>query len=176
MPYPLKTIPLLLLLSMAALPAAAKTPDKVFGWIEKARIQPEGTAVKVKLDTGALTSSMDARDLQRFERDGAQWVRFNVEVTDTETGEPASIPFERRVLRNIQVRGAGGADQRPVVRMRICIGQRIYEEQFSLRNRERMNYPVLIGRRTLGRLGMVDVSRTFTTEPECQSDDVAHAD
>ena len=31
----------------------------VFGWVEEGLILPEGTAVKMKLDTGALTSSMD---------------------------------------------------------------------------------------------------------------------
>ncbi|GAB3476935.1 ATP-dependent zinc protease [Azotobacter salinestris] len=162
-----KTLPLMLLLSATALPVAAKTPERVFGWIEKGLIQPENIPVKMKLDTGALTSSLDAKDLQRFERDGDQWVRFNVEVTDRDSGKPIDSAFERRVLRSVKVRGAGGAERRPVVRMRICIGKRTYDEEFSLNDRSRMNYPVLIGRRTLGHLGLVDVSRTFTVDPEC---------
>lgn len=33
--------------------------------------------------------------------------------------------------------------------MTICIGDQIYNEQFSLKNQGKMNYPVLIGRHTL---------------------------
>ena len=162
-----KILPLVLLLGATALPAADEKPERVFGWVEKGLIQPEDLPVKIKLDTGALTSSLDAKDLERFERNGDEWVRFNVEVTDKDTGKLIDSSFERRVLRNVKVRGAGGAERRPVVQMQICIGKQIYDEEFSLKNRSKMNYPVLIGRRTLARLGLVDVSRTFTTDPEC---------
>ncbi|MFD2405896.1 ATP-dependent zinc protease [Azorhizophilus paspali] len=130
----------------------------------------------MKLDTGALTSSLDAKDLRRFERDGDEWVRFDVEVTDKDTGKLIDSRFERRVLRNVKVRGAGGAERRPVVKMQICIGKQIYEEEFSLNDRGKMNYPVLIGRRTLGHLGLVDVSRTFTVDPKCSRGSAAKAD
>ena len=43
----------------------------------------------------------------------------------------------------------------------------VYDEQFSLNDRDRMLYPVLIGRRTLEHLGAVDASRTFTLQPKC---------
>ena len=132
-----------------------------------ALVQPENIAVKIKLDTGALTSSMDAKDLQPFHKNGEKWVRFNVELKDSNTGKVVSAPFERRVERSVKVRGAGGQERRPVVLMNICIGKQIYSEQFSLKNRGKMNYPVLIGRRTLEHLGMVDVSKTFTLESNC---------
>ncbi|MGH8332317.1 MAG: ATP-dependent zinc protease family protein [Pseudomonas sp.] len=154
-----------LLLTQPAFPAA-----KVFGWVEEGVLMPENISVKIKLDTGALTSSLDAKDLEPFEKDGEKWVRFNVEVKDTETGKQVSTSFERKVERRIKVRGAGGEERRPVVSMSICIGDHIYHEQFSLKNRGKMNYPVLIGRRTLENLGAVDVSRTFTMEPKCSSD------
>ena len=147
--------------------SATKDPAKVFGWVEEGLLLPEKVSVKIKLDTGALTSSMDAKDLERFEKDGEKWVRFNVEVKDSNSGEQVSILFERPVERSIKVRGAGGAERRPVVKLKMCIGDRVYDEEFSLNNRGKMLYPVLIGRRTLEHLGAVDVSRTFTTEPKC---------
>lgn len=160
---------LVALFTALALPAAfaAANPAKVFGWVEEGLIQPENISVKIKLDTGALTSSMDAKDLERFEKDGEKWVRFNVEVKDSDTGKMVSAPFERRVVRNVKVRGAGGAERRPIVLMKICIGNRVYNEQFSLNNRGKMNYPVLIGRSTIEHLGLVDVTKTFTLEPHC---------
>lgn len=140
---------------------------KVYGWIEEALFEPGHVPLKVKLDTGALTSSMDAQGLQAFKRDGEKWVRFSVEFDDARTGEPFNQQFERPVIRNVKVRGAGGADHRPVVRMQLCIGDQLLDEEFTLNNRSKMNYPVLIGRRTLEHLGAVDVAQTFTHKPTC---------
>lgn len=51
--------------------------------------------------------------------------------------------------------------------MAICIGDTVYTEEFSLNDRDDMLYPVLIGRRTIGGMGVVDVNRTFSAEPDC---------
>lgn len=156
-------------LMLAATPVlAAEKP--LFGWIENASIEPWGVQVKAKLDTGALTSSMHAEDIERFEQDGDDWVRFTVEVEDEATGDVVSREFEQPVFRNVRVRGAGGSERRPVVLMKICIGDTVYEEQFSLENRDDMLYPLLIGRRTLQHLGPVDVTRTFEHRLRCDDD------
>ncbi len=143
----------------------------VVGWIEKGRILPEHTAVKIKVDSGALTSSMHAVNIEDFKRKGKQWVRYDVPVKDADTGELIEMEFERPVFRRILVRGAGGEDRRPVVKMSICMGDRVYEEQFSLRDRGDMTYPVLIGRRTIEHIGLIDVSRTFMLSLECSKSD-----
>ncbi|AGI24267.1 hypothetical protein H681_11985 [Pseudomonas sp. ATCC 13867] len=52
--------------------------------------------------------------------------------------------------------------------MKVCIGNQLLDEEFSLRDRKRMIYPVLIGRKALEHLGSVDVRRTFTQEPRCK--------
>lgn len=155
------------LVLLAGMPIAQAGTPEIYGWVEESRLLPENVTVKSKLDTGALTSSLDARALERFDRNGEQWVRFKVEVKDSDTGQQVSIPFERRVERDVKVRGAGGAERRPVVLMRMCIGNQLLDEQFSLNDRGDMLYPVLIGRRTLEHLGAVDVSRTFTHKPDC---------
>ncbi|PCD00198.1 ATP-dependent zinc protease [Halopseudomonas pelagia] len=152
-----------------AAPLALAESDSL-GWIEKGLVLPERVAVKFKLDTGALTSSMHAEDIDEFEKDGDDWVRFSVELEDVDRDEKIESTFEREVRRYIKVRGAGGAERRPVVMMKICIGDKVYDEQFSLNDRDRMNYPVLIGRRTLENIGaVVDSSKTFTTEPDCSN-------
>ena len=78
--------------------------------------------------------------------------------------------LERSIVRNVKVRGAGGAERRPIVLMKICIGKPVYNEQFSLNDRGEMNYPVLIGRNTIEHLGLVDVTKAFTMEPHCAKD------
>ncbi|WP_275289057.1 ATP-dependent zinc protease family protein [Halomonas elongata] len=147
----------------------------VFGWVEKATIEePWGPEVKVKLDSGALTSSMQAEDIEKFERDGEEWVRFVVEVEDESTEEIVSKTFERPIFRKLILTGAGGQDRRPAVLMTLCIGDTRYEEQFSLEDRDDLTYPVLLGRRTIQELGLLDVTRTFVHDLECDEDTPLH--
>lgn len=156
----------LLLASLCLSPGVWAAPT-VYGWIEKGLIMPDGVAVKMKLDTGALTSSLDARSLQHFKRDGKPWVRFTLELTDANTDKVVRQTLERPVERSVTVRGAGGMEQRPTVSMSICLGDKVYKEWFTLRDRSDMIYPVLLGRRLLAELGPVDASRTFTVQPSC---------
>lgn len=151
----------------AASAAAQEAGQRVVGWIEKGRILPERAAVKIKVDSGALTSSMHAVNMHRFKRQGKSWVRYDVPVKDADTGEMVTLKFERPVYRRILVRGAGGSERRPVVKMSICMGDKVYEEQFSLRDRGEMTYPVLIGRRTIEHIGLIDVSQTFLLPLGC---------
>jgi len=163
----LLALPAALLLSLHTLPslAADGTP---LGWVERGKVLPEEVTVKFKLDTGALTSSMHAEDIEYFERDGNEWVRFDLDLEDIERYKLVKSRIERKLHRELTVRGAGGKEDRPVVLMKVCIGDRLLEEQFSLRDRDEMHYPVLLGRRTLEKLGPVDSARTFTIEPSCE--------
>ncbi|QEM83896.1 ATP-dependent zinc protease [Halomonas binhaiensis] len=165
------------LLAMSALfisaPSLAdhdKEEQDVFGWVEKTTIEPWNIEVKAKLDSGALTSSLDARNIEEFKKGDVPWVRFDLELTDEETGEVFEKHLEKPVYRDMAVRGAGGRDPRLVVLMKICMGDTIHEEQFSLRDREDMIYPVLLGRRTIGELGLLNVNKTFITDPTCDED------
>lgn len=150
--------------------ALADDSTQVFGWVEKAELKPWDIKVKAKLDSGALTSSIDARDIETFTKDDEDWVRFRFAMEDEDSGEAVSEEVERPLYRSLTVRGAGGRDERPVVLLNLCVGDTVYEEQFSLRNRSAMNYPVLLGRRTIGHLGHLDVSQTFTRDAECGED------
>ena len=153
---------------MWALCGSAMAAQTSYGWIEKGVLMPYGVAVKMKLDTGALTSSLDARDLKHFKKDGKPWVRFNLVLTDANTDKVVRRSVERPVERSVTVRGAGGMEQRPTVTMSVCVGDQVYKEWFTLRDRSKMIYPVLLGRRLLAELGPVDSSRTFTVQPTCE--------
>lgn len=159
-----------MLLAGLLMASPAALADKVFGWVERATIEPWSVAVKAKLDSGALTSSLDAREIETFERNGEEWVSFRLKLEDTASGETFTETLELPLYRDLRVRGAGGRDERPVVLMKICLGDTVYEEQFSLRDRGEMNYPLLLGRRTISHLGLLDVRETFQQSPDCRED------
>lgn len=137
-----------------AVPAAMPT----LGWIQTVRLLPERQELEAKLDTGADNSSLDARNIQSFERSGEEWVSFA--VRNQQSGSTQTLM--RKVEKWVRVRSAAGVDRRPVVRMQICVGQHELDELFSLRDRQAMEYPVLLGRSTIAKLGAVDVTRTHT--------------
>jgi hypothetical protein len=145
---------------------SAPAPSRVLGWVEKAMIQPGNVVMNAKMDTGALTSSLDAKRLTAFQRDGKPWVRFDVEVQD-DHDNVSSHSYEREVVRQVTLRGAGGKDDRPVVLMKLCIGDQIYEEEFTLRDRGEMKYPLLIGRRTIAHVGVIDVTQQYVLPLKC---------
>ena len=165
----LVTLISLLLLCSTSLAMARKSGESknVFGWVERTTLMPWGVKLKAKLDSGALTSSLHATDVEIFEKDGDKWVRFTVNVKDQASGEMVSQTFEKPRYRKVLIRGAGGEDRRPVVLMQLCMGDTVYEEQFTLNDRSDMIYPVLLGRRTLSHLGYLDVTETFLHDPEC---------
>lgn len=140
---------------------AAALPDhklKLIGQIEYVDIFPTGLRQKARIDTGAETTSIDARDITEFERDGKSWVQFS--VVDRVSAETIDfkLPIERTVL--IKRHGAERT-RRYVVLMRLAIGDLRDYVEVTLANREQFDYPVLIGRNFVQGQAIVDVSRKF---------------
>lgn len=156
-----------LLLFVALICNVQAAPTHVYGWVEMARLHPWDVQAKAKLDSGALTSSLHAEDIRHFTRDDQQWVRFTLELEDERTGKMFRKTLEKPVYRTVRIRGAGGSERRPVVIMKICLGNIVYEDQFNLEDRGDMIYPILLGRRTIQHMGVIDVTRTFVNDPAC---------
>jgi hypothetical protein len=142
-----------------ACPAVRETSGKLMvGGLENVWFPDLGLALTARIDTGALTASLDARDIELFERDGKRWVRFSIVKPNTETSET----LERRLVRTIGVQQSGStkAKRRPVVKMGIVLGQFDQTAEFSLSDRSHMGYQVKIGRSILKDVMVVDVSKT----------------
>ncbi len=164
-------ITLLLSAVLTVYTATAGAKEKyVFGWVEKIHVMDVGATAKAKMDSGALTSSIHATNVERYRLDGKKWVRFTVTLQDTETGKYVTKTLERPFVRAIRVSGAGGSDSRVVVSLPVCVGSTIMDEEFSLNNRADMIYGLLIGRRTMEHMGLLDVNKTFTLKPTCTAD------
>ena len=109
------------LLSLSFSSASCHAATEHWGWIEQSWLMPERMQAKAKLDTGALTSSLDARNIHRYRRTASAGCA-SMSLPTADSKAPVSVTFERKVLRLIKVRGAGGSDSRPVVAMDICLG------------------------------------------------------
>ena len=152
--------------------ASSKTPGKVIaGWVEKVSIlDNQRVETKAKLDTGAKTSSIHAETVERFKKDGDRWVRFVLVLKGTDD-ETHRVALEKPVERNIRVKDHDDpSSRRPIVELPVCFDGRMHTVDFSLADRSGFIYSVLIGRRFLNDVAVVDAGRTFLTKASCTSE------
>jgi hypothetical protein len=164
MKYPYALLAGLLGALVMALPAAAGE-KAVTGWIEKVRIYPGNFIVHAKLDSGAEYSSLDASNMQIFERDGKTWVRFDLE----EKREGKKLTMERALLRWAPIKRHNQEPQRrPVITLGLCLGNIYKETEVNLIDRKNYQYRMLIGRKFMEGAVIIDPSAKYTVEPECK--------
>lgn len=157
---------LYLMLTGAAVHAAVDPHEtaEVFGWVEWTYIEPHHIHVKTKLDSGAKTSSLSAVDIERFERDGATWMRFHVPISASDGGTEQAqlIAMERKLEREVLIkRHGGGPSRRPVVVISVCLGGHSFDTPVTLTDRSRFNYPLLLGRSALRGRVLLDAGQTY---------------
>ncbi len=150
----------------AVVSADDPAPGKlVVGRRETVWLEELGLALPARIDTGAETASLDARDIEQFERDGDDWVRFGIVHPDN--GEV--VVLERRLERRARIiqSNTEQAERRPVVVLGIVIGNVRQSAEFTLSNRSHLDYQVLVGRNILSDVMVVDVSRANIAPPSC---------
>ncbi|MGK5092109.1 RimK/LysX family protein [Deltaproteobacteria bacterium TL4] len=157
----------LLLLLLAESPLVAQ-PKITVGWLEMVRLYPGNLKLRAKMDTGARSSSLNAPLFEKFQREGADWVRFEVRERN-KNGKGKAVYLEKMIQSTIKIkRKGGGLEERPVVRMGICVGNVYKELDMNLLDRSNFNYQVLIGRGDLEKYFIIDPALTFTIKPKCQ--------
>ncbi|ACH66088.1 ATP-dependent zinc protease [Aliivibrio fischeri] len=135
----------------------------VLGAIENVEIADIKQAFTARIDTGATTSSLNAVDLQEFERNGSQWVRFHLVNQDVKADDGKLEWITAPVIRNVKIRQATAddAERRPVVELWIKLGAIHEKVQFTLADRSHMTHSVLLGREFIQDIAVVDVSKEF---------------
>lgn len=131
-------------------------PDKqIVGLREQAMIAGLNVVMNARISTNVAHSVIDARNIQMFERNSEEWVRFT--IYNPETKEPHVL--ERKRLRFQTVQGTTPTpDRRPVVEIRFTIGKLSQKGEFILADRSTSEFPILIGRNLLRDVMLVDVS------------------
>lgn len=132
--------------------------DKILvGELERIWVDPPGMTMVARIDTGAQSSSLTAENIVEFERDGDDWVRFDVVIEDRST------TLEREVVRYVRVVQQADPEgtRRPVVSMRLLLGNVQDSFEFTLADRSHLDYQSILGRNFLTDLALVDVGRQF---------------
>jgi hypothetical protein len=149
------------LILFQALPGAAFT---VFGYMEWAAVGKAKIRVLAKLDTGADDSSIHAPSYEFFTKKGKRWVRFKVTGVN---GKTAVV--EKKILKMTMIKQRKGPNAiRPLIRLKICVGDIRKKALVNLADRSGLDCPLLIGRSFLSNDILVSSFQKFTKNPSCR--------
>ena len=140
-------------------PRPATKPS--IGWREWVRLPELGVeTIKVKVDTGARTSSLHAFGLKEAERGGKPFVSFMIHPEQRRSSP--TVQVELPLLSRRRVRDSGGkAELRPVVETMVeLLGQR-WPIEVTLTRRDAMGFRMLLGRQAIRGRFTVDPGRSF---------------
>ena len=136
-------------------------PRPAIGWREWIALPELGIKrIKVKVDTGARTSSLHASKLEFFTRGGKRWVRFDVHPKQRDTSQ--TVHAEARLLDQRPVKSSSGqAERRVVIHTPMRFMDESWPIEITLTGRDEMGFRMLLGREAIRGRFAVDPGRSY---------------
>ena len=133
----------------------------VIGWREWVGLPEFGIkAIKVKVDTGARSSSIHASNVREFVRDGEKWVRFKVHPIQRK--KDVTVDIEARIIEYRSIRSSSGkATRRPVISTQLTLLGITWPVELTLASRDNMGFRMLLGREAFRRRFLVDAGKSY---------------
>jgi hypothetical protein len=128
------------------------------GLMEDVILLPWGVKLPARIDTGAASSSLDARELK---------VEDNIadfKLPDLYGGLRLRLP----VVGWKTIRTSESRERRPVIEMEICLGPKPFRIKANLNDRSMVKYPLIIGRNALRKNFVVDCMKSNCLPPTCK--------
>ena len=149
----------LLVLIILLLPAGKGSAGEklTIGEVEDVVLMPWGVRLPARIDTGAATSSLDAREL-KVKNDIAE---FKLPK------KYGSLQLRLPVIEWQKIRSADFRERRPVVEITFCMGPKLIHTQVTLNDRSTVRYPLIIGRNVLKDNFVVDCMHSDCLPPSC---------
>ncbi len=139
-------------------PGMVDAGEKItIGLVEDVILLPYGVKFPARIDTGAASSSLDARELRV--QDGT--VEFKLPQ------KYGGLQLRLPVVGWETIRSSESRESRPVVEMELCLGPKRLLVKLNLNDRSMVKYPLILGRNFLREDYVVDVKRRKTAPPRC---------
>ena len=115
-------------------------------------------AIKAKVDTGARTSALHATQIKEYAKNGKILVSFRLHQSSKH------IDISTQLIRTVKITSSfGNSETRPLIRLKIRLGERSWFTEITLTKRTRMTYPMLIGRNTLMKKYLIHSHKSYLT-------------
>ncbi len=131
------------------------------GWREYVSLPDLGiSAIKAKVDTGARSSSLHAFEMETYQKEGLEYVRFKIH------------PLQRNIKRVIEVEtpvydvrsvksSSGESSLRPVIVTMVKLMGEAWPIELTLANRDEMGFRMLLGREAIRGRMLVDSGSSY---------------
>ncbi|MBI2798523.1 ATP-dependent zinc protease [Candidatus Saccharibacteria bacterium] len=141
-----------------------------FDFTESQKMQTIGREVKIslpnqrlynldaKVDTGAYHSAIHCHEVQKKLIDGKTVLSVRFLDPEHPAYHEKELIFEK-FKKTIVTSSFGNKQQRYIIKLKVKINDKIYIANFTLANRSRLKYPILLGRTLLRGNFLVDPSR-----------------
>lgn len=140
----------------------------IIGRSEPVDITGVALAVPAKVDTGAFRSSIHASNIKIKTIDGVETLTCGL------LGHPCAPvvrDFKTTQFSKVSVRSSNGHEEtRYEVRIRIKLGNKVFNTSFTLADRSSNLFPILIGRHALNNRFLVNVSSSNVKKQELLRD------
>jgi len=138
-----------------------KTNEKILvGWREWVNLPDLGLVhIKSKIDTGARTSALSAIDIEPYHEHGQSYVKFHVLIRGVRLeGSPFQAPIaDKRWIKS----SIGHRQARYVIWTQLQLGDLLWPIEMTLASREKMLFPLLLGRTALSSHVIIDPSQSY---------------
>ena len=115
-------------------------------------------AIKAKVDTGARTSALHATQIKEYDKNGKKLVSFRLHQSNNH------VDISTQLIRYLKITSSfGDSEIRPLIRLKIRLGERSWFTEVTLTQRTRMTYPMLIGRNTLMKKYLIHSHKSYLT-------------
>ncbi len=135
-----------------------RTRKRVIGRMDRVDLpQFELEDLPCRVDTGAASSALHCHKVKLIEREGIEMISFHLlDPSHPDYGyqEFRTMDFKERTIKN----SFGNSESRFIVKTQVQLFGRRFKTEFSLSDRGKMTYPVLLGRRALYNRFIVDVA------------------
>lgn len=121
--------------------------------------------IKVKVDTGARTSSLHVSELKIIARNNKEYAHFLIHPKQ-KSAKP-EIKARARVVEHRKVRSSTGhASVRPVILTKLKVGDHVRKIEVTLVNRDLMGFRMLLGREATRGDFMIDPGQSYMLSKE----------
>jgi len=116
--------------------------------------------IKARVDSGAKTSALHAINITPFLKDGANWVKFDINPiqNNLKTVLHCEAPLvDKRIVKS----SSGFREQRYVIQTTLDMGKDSWPIEMTLTNRDSMGFRMLLGREAMSGRVLVDPEQIY---------------